>query len=434
MRVLHVPFGYFPDAVGGTEVYVADLCQSLERFEVTSIVAAPGSMVSRTVHAGVEVRRFPVGNATTPDEMYGLGDESAAKAFGELLEDVVPDIVHFHAFSPAISVKLLREVKKRGMPCIFTYHTPTGTCLRGTLLRWGSVHCDGEMRPGRCSVCLLNGLGVPKIGSVVGAALSVFLSPFPLRGGLKLRAVPLVKQWIAASREWLTGMDRVIALGQWGRKLLLLNGVPAERLRIIRHGVPSNEHSKSSPRDREVLRLAFFGRADRTKGLETLLQSLRLIQTENIELRIHAIIEENGEAYARLMRELIAQDARVSLLAPLPRAEVVQAMTNADAVVVPSLWFETGPLVVLESFSAGVPVIGSAWGGIVEWVTHEQDGLLVSQPTPVAWAQAIKRLIQEPELLAKLTAGVRPPRSVDQVGQEVYAVYQELLNPKTAVR
>ena len=41
MKVLHVPFGYYPDPVGGTEVYVAELASALRRLGIDSAVAAP---------------------------------------------------------------------------------------------------------------------------------------------------------------------------------------------------------------------------------------------------------------------------------------------------------------------------------------------------------------------------------------------------------
>lgn len=114
--------------------------------------------------------------------------------------------------------------------------------------------------------------------------------------------------------------------------------------------------------------------------------------------------------------------------APVKASEVIETLKGYDGLLVPSQWMETGPLVVLEAFAAGVPVVGSDLGGIAEWVTHERDGLLVTGELR-EWlgSQALRRLVSEPELLPKLRAGIRPPRSMREVAEEVRAVYEELL-------
>jgi glycosyltransferase involved in cell wall biosynthesis len=88
---------------------------------------------------------------------------------------------------------------------------------------------------------------------------------------------------------------------------------------------------------------------------------------------------------------------------------------------------ETGPLVVLESFAAGVPVIGSALGGIADKVRHDVDGLLVDPFASVdAWTSALLRCVDEPGLLARLRANVAAPRSMRDVARDMSAIYERL--------
>jgi len=69
MKVVHVPFGYYPDPVGGTEVYVAELVESLRRRGIDSVVAAPS--------LGVESRTYEYGGATVYRFVGGSTRESA---------------------------------------------------------------------------------------------------------------------------------------------------------------------------------------------------------------------------------------------------------------------------------------------------------------------------------------------------------------------
>jgi glycosyltransferase involved in cell wall biosynthesis len=107
---------------------------------------------------------------------------------------------------------------------------------------------------------------------------------------------------------------------------------------------------------------------------------------------------------------------------------VIPLLTAYDAVVVPSQWVETGPLVVLESFAAGVPVLASELGGIAEKVRHDVDGLLVpAYQLHAAWSSVIERCVSDPAVLPRLRAGVTPPRSMNDVAREMAQVYAQVV-------
>src|SRR5205085_4257231 len=60
-RVLHVPYTFFPDQAGGTEVYVAGLIEALKPHGFDGAVAAPGESAAASVHSDTAVYRFPAG-------------------------------------------------------------------------------------------------------------------------------------------------------------------------------------------------------------------------------------------------------------------------------------------------------------------------------------------------------------------------------------
>jgi len=170
----------------------------------------------------------------------------------------------------------------------------------------------------------------------------------------------------------------------------------------------------------------FLGRLDPTKGLHVLLDALDLVPDLAIHVDVHTLMEANPGPYSQGLQKRLEAHPKIRICAPVPSSEVISTMRDASALVVPSLWFETGPLVVLEAFAAGIPVVGSGLGGIAEWVTDGGDGLLVPDLKPETWAAALRRLVVEPGLLAKLTAGVKAPRDMTAVANEMLAIYQEL--------
>jgi len=85
-------------------------------------------------------------------------------------------------------------------------------------------------------------------------------------------------------------------------------------------------------------------------------------------------------------------------------------------------------LVVLESFAAGTPVIGSNLGGVAELVEHEVNGLLIETDSVEGWSQAIQRCCEDKTLQGMLRRGICPPRGVAVVAQEMRLLYEKTLD------
>jgi glycosyltransferase involved in cell wall biosynthesis len=411
-------------------VYVRGLIRELATSGWDSAVAVPAETCGSEVLDGVEVHRIQVADVISQPMIYGDGDPVSARGFAEVLEVVKPDLVHFHAFSPAISVLWLDAARERGLACVYTYHTPTLACVRGTLMRWGTTICDGEMRPLRCAACALHGLGVSQF-MAWGLALA---SPITqgTSGRVPFRAWPLMRRRTSAARRWLEGQSRVIALCRWGESVMRRNGVSADQLRVVRHGLAvassGQAEDEQHPAADDVVKVCFLGRLDETKGLHVLAAALDHLKDVRFELHCHLVMGEALKPVLQAVLDKLKADARVFVHAPVPPDQVVAVMRRYDAVAVPSVWLETGPLVVLEAFAAGVPVLGSDLGGISEWVTHERDGLLVAPGDPAAWAAVLRLYAREPALRARLRAGVRPPPTMADVAVRMDEIYREVLN------
>src|SRR5262249_5665529 len=127
--------------------------------------------------------------------------------------------------------------------------------------------------------------------------------------------------------------------------------------------------------------------------------------------------------YWTALKSLAAQDARITFSAPVPHDQVVALLKQYHLLAVPSRWLETGPLVVLESFAAGTPVMGSNLGGIAELVRHQVNGLVLDSDDISAWPEALRRCAEDRRFLARLRQGVMPPRSMADVAHEMAQLY-----------
>ena len=438
MKIIHVPFCYWPDAVGGTEVYVDALAREQQRRGMTVVVAAPGTGNMAYDHLGLPVRRFSAATGRVDlRELYGLGDAEAARSFARIVDEEAPDVVHLHAFTHAVSVRLVDEAQKRGLPVVLTYHTPTITCQRGTLLLFGSSVCDGVIQTRRCTRCALHGLGLNKafssLASLVPPALGRMAGLARLSGGpwTGLRMSELVELRKESVRALLAKVNYIFATCDWVRTLLLRNGVDQKKITVSRQGLCHNPllsgPREASRRTRE-LRVGYFGRLDSTKGIHILVEAIASSPSLPITLDIFGVSQGHaGAAYLKSLQERAKSDARISFLEPLLSRDTAARMGHYDVVAIPSQWLETGPMVVLEAFAAGVPVIGSNLGGIAELVSDGVDGLLVQHDSCAAWVDAFDRLCREPELLERLRKGIRQPRGVSEVADDTSIVYASLL-------
>ena len=197
----------------------------------------------------------------------------------------------------------------------------------------------------------------------------------------------------------------------------------------VRHHVAPTRARDTGARASGPLRAAFLGRLDPTKGPDLVVKAVRSAPDLKINLDIYGIVEAAaGNGYHRELIAAAAGDPRIVFRHPVPGADVVALLQGYDLVVIPSRWLETGPLVVLEAFAAGTPVIGSGKGGIAELVSHGVDGLLVPTSSVEAWREALVRVDRDRELLASLCHGIRSPRSMVDAADDMMAVYRHVLD------
>lgn len=444
MKIVQIPFCYYPDPHGGTEVYVESLSRHLRRRGVSVLIAAPGESNQSFIYEDMAIKKFKVGPPKDLHDLYGEGNEEAAREFARILDEERPDLIHLHALTRGASLKLVREAQVRKIPVIFTYHTPTVTCQRGTLLRWGKEICDGVLRLHTCSQCTLHGLGLDRFSSTIlgslPSAVGGLVQKMGRSGGMwtALQMTNLMDLRHRTVSKLMDRVNHIIAPAEWVKELLIRNGVAPEKITLSRqglcHDIPLTRHplplrggGQGEGGTRE-LKIVFMGRLDPTKGLHLLIQSIKEVPNLELTLDIYGVVqEENGTAYEKKMRFLAGDDSRIRFHTPVPAQEVVPTLRKFDLLAVPSQLLETGPMVILEAFAAGIPVIGSDLGGIRELIEDNVNGMRVASGSVKEWRQVLIMLCRDKELLTKLRQGIRPPRQMQQVADEMEDRYRKCI-------
>jgi glycosyltransferase involved in cell wall biosynthesis len=441
MKIVHVSPGYYPHPSGGTEAYVASLAAHLNWSGHEVVIVAPSQDGHESVylHEGISVRRFKIGKSQDPRTVYGIGDSVAASNFGHILDEVLPDIVHLHAFLPATSLGALREASHRGLRTVYTFHHPATTCLRSTLMRWGTEVCDGRIDLDRCTPCNLHASGMPRPFAEVTGHLPVVVGKAIAATGMTgsawtaLRTRELTDLHRRCFEEYMRLIDHIVLVAEWTRPILLRNGVPPDKISLSLQALPSvpfttTRTSPQIPATEFPVRLAMLTRATPVKGIHVILDALERVPQADLRLDIFALVQSEEEAeYVQRLEQQSKHDPRIRFCSPLAHNDVVDTLRRYHLLVIPSQWLEVAPLVILEAFAAGTPVIGSNRGGIAELVQDETNGLLVGADCVDEWAASLDRLAREPGLIARLRSGIKPPRNMHDVASDMLALYGLLL-------
>ena len=435
MRIIESAGFYYPDSSGGTEVYVSFLAKGLQAQGVECTIAAPSPSeeASQYVHQGTEVFRYPVPERFLQSEIQGRAPPRQFGVFVEWLREHGADVYHQHSWTSGCGLWHLKAAKRLGLKTVVTVHVPGNICMRGTMLHEGRAPCDGKILPERCGSCWLQSKGVPAGAARILAKLPQRLGPL-----MRVRRVgpALVAQALAADRkkqlhDMAATADRIVAPCGWLYDALIANDIPIEKLVLNRQGVghwaqvsPLQRANKAS----DVFRFGFLGRWDPVKGLHILVEAFkRLPSNLAVELNIWAVGETGvARKYRENVRLSAAGDRRIRFLPSVPHNDVACLLAGIDALAVPSQCLETGPIVVLEAFAAGTPVIGSDLGGIRELVSHGRDGFLVPHTDVSAWTTILVRMATDRALLDRLRKGIGPVRNMSDVARDMATLYREL--------
>ncbi len=367
-------------------------------------------------------------------EMLGLEAEDLTAHWREWLRRHPCDLLHLHGYSPACSVSLVLAAKQEGIPVAMSFHHPGLLCARGDFVHPWKRPCDGRVRILRCSLCF----GLTKLQALKGrqpkenAACSEKTAAEAAEDRWrKLKtAASLPHQFRLKQRAWdklVSHVDGWHAFSEETRRILLRNGVSEGRIRLIPHGV---ERRPPAIRDRSPLvRVGYVGRFHPEKGVRILCQAIRKIPAE-LPLRFLFYGRGQDEREREVQEEVAAlcrEDPRAAFPGGFQPGQSAQVFSGMDVLVIPSLAFETGPLVALEAFQAGVPVVGPRWGSLPSLVREGVNGLLFPWADVQALAACLKRIGTEEGLLEKLRSGVRPPPLIEEHVHSLLEFYEQLL-------
>jgi glycogen synthase len=380
VNILLLSREYPPHVYGGAGVVVDHLSRALARRASVEVRCFGDNEPARS---NLTVRGYPPWDrlAGGPEAPYAPALEALSVGLAMARDPVTADVVHTHTWYVGLGGMLVQSI--HDVPLVVT------------------LHSIEPLRPWKAD----------QLGT--GYAVS---------------------SW--AERLAVERADRVIAVSAQMRADILEHfRVDPDRVVVIHNGVDAQAFARTERRDalaRHGVRLPyvlFVGRISEQKGIFTLLEAADALP-EGVELVLCASSPDTPELQARLEAAVAGRPMIRWINAMLPVEAVVQLYSHAAAFVCPSVYEPFG-LINLEAMACGTPVVASRVGGIPEVVVDGETGLLVEPGDPVALADALRRVLDDPARAARMgEAGRRRVEahfSWDRIAERTLEVYRQAM-------
>jgi glycosyltransferase involved in cell wall biosynthesis len=384
MRILHVTAHYPPDFTSGATLQVRRLATEMAAagHDVTVLSGAINAGLADgatrdEVLDGVTVRWIGTAERIFQHDDRNWLNPHATAAAATLLDDAGPEVLHAHALQ-TLGADLLAGAAARNVATVVTMHDLWWWCSRLFLVDTAMRPCPIDTRMSPCECARTRAWRLDR-----AAQLGVVLET----------------------------VDDVLVPSAGIRDIAVANGVPADRITIDSNDV--DVHAVAAPRDEHApgrpVRFVYVGGDHPMKGRDVLLAAAgRLRRTHprrgSWELTAYGLPPTRGNWWRR---------GPLRRAAPYAPEDTAAVFAAADVLVIPSIARESFSLVAREALGAGVAVVTSDCLGPQEVVVDGRNGLVVPTGDSDALAHAMGRLIDEPDLLARLLSGARsdpPPR------------------------
>lgn len=363
VRITFVNGLYPPHGAAGAENSLRMLAGSLAaRGHSCSVVTLnPGPMPAEGEVDGIVVDYLPLANVLWPHgprrpralrpmfQFFDAFNPVMQRRLAGVLATRRPDVVHCHnlqGFSAAAWVAAVRL----GVPVVQTLHDYYVGCPRSAMWRPGDGNCT---RP--CVECRIVSLPRRRLSNLPAAVTAVSHRMF----------------------------DRLALAGAFPDAV---TGV--QPVRIIRGNNPSRSPPDPAPTDVR-LRLGFMGRLEPTKGLELLLDAMRGLPEEQVQLTIAGSGRPDDVARLRARADGCANIMFLGHVRP------DDFFPNLDLLVVPSVWEDPFPRVFHEALAYGVPSLVSPLGGLPEVIRPGQTGFVARAADAPALREALAALLDK---------------------------------------
>jgi GT2 family glycosyltransferase/glycosyltransferase involved in cell wall biosynthesis len=453
MRILHAIHDFLPRHQAGSEIYAFELAQAQRALGwPVHVLCADYDLRLRhgtlrwRLHDGIGVTEL-INNWAFASFRETYRSPQVNQQLRHALIALAPDVVHIHNLLN-LSFDLPAIARELRIPTVATLHDYTLVCPSGgQRVHQAESHVCALIDPSRCSRCFAQHnfharltfgrlpIHAASRADLVGRVAGAMRRRVPRAFDLLVRSVqrPTVAGAQVTPRDIEERLDYVRRVFETIDLFIAPSpnlateyqrlGLARAKLRVSDYGFNRFEPSHRVPSPGR-LRIGFVGTLVWHKGVHVLLDALRALPLDRVELKIFGDTNTFPDYVARVRDQ--ARGLPVRFMGRFERDRVTEVYAGIDVLVVSSLWPENSPLVIHEAFMAGVPTVGSRQGGTQDLIAHGVNGLLYDAFSPAALADALKLLIDDPGRVAQLAAAAPGVKSIEQDATECLRIYETL--------
>lgn len=331
-----------------------------------------------------------------------------ARDIRKKVEVFQPDIVHVHNTFPLISPSIFSAIGMRAKR-VLTLHNYRTVCPAAIPMRKGKV----------CTHCMDKKGVWPAIR--YGCYRNSRLATLPLAMNVALHR---------ALGTWQNHVDAFITLSDFQRQKMADVGFPEAKM-FVKPNFLSGSPQVRAWAEKESA-IVFAGRLSAEKGVRTLIDAWKLWGEYAPELRVI------GDGPLRNELKSCIKGSSVRFLGQLTRQETQQEIAKAKLLVLPSEWYETFGMAVIEAFAQGTPVAAANIGALPSIVREDQTGVLFPPANPQRLYEVVCALWQDNDKLRQL--GLNAQKEFEEKYTEdsnyaqLMAIYEQTINVKKEIK
>ncbi len=244
-----------------------------------------------------------------------------------------------------------------------------------------------------------------------------------------------INSWI--ERYAIRSCQQLITVSKSLRREMLRRGVPKSRLTVVPNGVPAIEPIATTERvASRQWRLGLIALMRPRKGVEVALEAMQQLRRQGHPVQLDLIGGFETEAYQQQTLDLIHARGLDDVVRWRGFTDdIPSAIRNLDALLLPSLFGEGMPMVVLEALSAAVPVVATRVEGTPEVIRDGIEGVLAQPGDAHSLTEKVVQLTSDrltwQQMSQRALARHRNCFSDNQMASRVAKAYRKILGPKS---
>jgi glycosyltransferase involved in cell wall biosynthesis len=440
MKIMIGVHQLFSQAYTGTEILTLQLAREMRRLghSVEILAGAPEVMwknkktpwMTREEREGFVIHQLHYRRGTHREPFsYDLTVRDRVDLVRDLVARRKPDIVHFNHVM-GFSSRVIPEIREMGIPVIFTPTDYWVICPVVSLFRtYEKRNCEGPEDGVNCVRCYKR---VPKWAAKLTLTIGKFSGSHL---GMTLENLHSLGRRVNVLIDHVNRADRILPATRFLANLLICHGVNPNRVSVVPYGVDIGDLPDKIPMPKQFceknpLRLGFIGTLSEMKGPHIAVGALSHIAKRKgaAVLEIYGKLDNQNPYCRKLLEKVESVRTTCQFKGLFPSEKMGEVLRGLHLLIIPSLWYESTPLVLCSALRAGTPVLVSRLGGMTEAVTEGRNGFSFSAGDAEALGEIIGKILDDPEILIRIQDHFEPRlRSTSDYAKDVEAEYLKAL-------